>query len=84
MMLRWFSAKYKGECNACGKKFEVGAQIAFMATEESSEDVLVAEWCCGGSGFEVLQPLMPRGKTKEDVCPDCFIIHATNQTECYE
>jgi hypothetical protein len=89
-MLYWFSAKYKGHCGACGKQFDVDSQIAYAESPDKDrfdfnvDNVLVAEGCCAGTGFEVMTQVMPRGKTKKDACGACFIIHATNQKDCYE
>lgn len=78
-----FRARYPGVCPACGDPYERGMMVRYNGNDEIV--------CCDeeGSGFDSFTPgrtpgiaVMPRGKTKRDVCGACFMIHASGQVEC--
>lgn len=74
--LRWFVAIYPGWCKECGVSFLPGDEIA------ASENYYVGHKCCKGEGKDPNKTVMPTGKTKEDRCGDCFMIHSNGQEEC--
>lgn len=81
--IKWFSAQFRGSCGTCGKRFEAGDQVGYTKDDVNGEDILVALECCAGTGIEDIKDLIPRGKTAKDACTLCFIIHSTNQVECW-
>lgn len=82
-----FQAKYSGECYGCGEPFEVGTMLRYK------DDNLYVDHTCDSDGPVYVTEkrsdgrapinVMPTGKTARDRCDQCFIIHTTNQTECY-
>lgn len=75
--VNWFYAKRPGNCKSCGQQFLLNSLIGYMDGE------LVGKDCCGGlSMFGQLKSLIPHGKTAKDYCRNCFMVHATLQTEC--
>lgn len=76
-----FEARYPGVCAACGDPFERGTIVRY-----DSDDNVV---CCtttddhtASAGHDDQIPVMPHGKTARDVCPHCYMIHASGQVEC--
>lgn len=73
-LIRWFTAQYRGECKACGATFEEGADVGYL------NDELVGYGCCQGLG--VPDPALPHGKTAQDRCDQCFLVHSSLQEDC--
>lgn len=88
-----FPARYQSLCIPCGEEIKRGEMIvlhpdAAYVHEECAEDVgKVVE--SNGADFDSFNrgrapiAVLPRGKTAKDKCDRCFIVHASNQVECY-
>jgi hypothetical protein len=77
-----FAAKFPGSCARCGTSFDAGADVFYADGE-----LVALDGCDEVSDDEAQSlspdiPVMPRGKTKQDRCDRCFIIHASGQVDC--
>lgn len=75
-MLHWFPAAKAGQCSKCNRFYKVDDQIAKQGDEFVGKD------CCSGTGYKEFNKVMPHAKEASDRCSDCFLIHASSQTEC--
>lgn len=87
-----FPARYAGHCDPCDDEIKPGEFIiahpdAGFIHEECAEYVGKAPESNGADSNSFNRgrapiTVLPRGKTAKDRCNKCFIVHATNQTEC--
>ncbi len=78
-----FAAATAGKCGICATTYHAGEKVT-----RTEDDLLVVIGCCGDLLDEEsneatdqstkLPPVMPRGKSKKDMCPRCFQIPASS------
>lgn len=69
-----FAAKFVGICDACRERFPVGTFVNY-------NDQGKVEHCeCPEDGGDVLLSDLDGA---QDACPDCHVVHAKHQKECW-
>lgn len=84
-----FEARYGGRCGNCGSDISVGDWVFY---DQETGKLIRVECCVDDIPVEStratsdepikLSSVMPRGKTKADMCTSCFIIHSPGQVNC--
>jgi hypothetical protein len=79
-----FQARYSGLCLPCGEDIKPGEWLTTHPQHghihEECTDIDPPE----GSSREGRAPstVLPRGKTAQDRCGACFLVHSTGQEQC--
>lgn len=88
-MGREFTARWPFTCACCGVEQPEGTMAKYddhghlRSNEPDHMDIEPLDPQIETRDRNLRVEVMPRGKTKADRCDECFMIHATSQTECY-
>jgi hypothetical protein len=91
-----FKADYAGTCSECQSSFRTGTEVAYLQSTGEliaacciNSEIAAADAVASGGDFDSFTPghtpgiaVLPRGKTKKDMCPSCFIVHSPGQNGC--
>lgn len=91
--MKIFKADYAGTCSECQSSFRVGTEVAYLHTTGeliascciNSETAAADAVATQGGDFDSFTPgrtpgiaVLPRGKTKKDMCEICFQIPSSS------
>lgn len=91
MSSKVFITQYPFTCGCCQQEFPAGTAAYYDDRSVLRNADGEHEWAGEAiqidahgqeAGFRI-RDTMPHGKTAQDRCDRCFIIHASGQTECY-
>lgn len=90
-MSKQFTARWPFACGCCGVEQAEGTIAEYgsdgmlrnVEADHTSDDYGSESHGEPLAGRTRHIEVMPRGKTAQDRCNRCFIVHATNQEECY-